>query len=472
MSAPPCRDSGDAELDDLQHPSRGSRTFSSHAVHRQRGDDGQIPCIRALPNGARIDTARVGDHPLVLRVLMEVQQTPLVEDFQSRLAKPGYRAGDRLLLRHGDQVIGQVFLARHVAWFDGRRISTVVLEDFAVLPEYHDSCGSAELLEAAHAIAASEGAVLALVRTDAAEWFTSRGWSTWRAQGYTHAGAHGVLAYLEQQGEPRQVRRPRVRVRQWRHLELDAIGDIYANAATGLWGPVSRSEDCWQWLVGRKAHDLILIATCVDRELHQRGSDAERAIGYAIVRGSAIVELMTLPGWSGARVRLLAAACRDAVDRGHNAITLHTFAADPLHELLVTAGGRWMSDDASRAPRWMMRLLAPERWIERCYELWRERAQLAGVPRPLEIGLGVGEAKYSFSLTRRSARLQRVESLRGSWVKCDRPVFEQLLVGNLDIARSAASGSLTLSDGALQRLLSTVFAPRIFWQSLLERLRL
>ena len=106
-------------------------------------------------------------------------------------------------------------------------------------------------------------------------------------------------------------------------------------------------QETWQWLAGRKAQDQILIAVKNNR---QRSSDSAAdldAVGYAIVRDSCIVEMLTLPGFSAARAMLVARACRDAIDRDHHFVSLHTPAADPMHELMVTAGGSWISDGAS-----------------------------------------------------------------------------------------------------------------------------
>ncbi|MCC6492245.1 MAG: hypothetical protein IT424_04415 [Pirellulales bacterium] len=406
---------------------------------------------------------------------MQTQQAALADDFQSRLDQPGYRPSNRLIVRHDKKLLAHVHLANHIAWFEGQRIPVVNLEDFAVLPEYSDSAYDEQLLAVAKSIASAEGAVLALVHTDRTDWFQRRGWSAWRGQGHTRANARTVLAHLDPHTHPKPRRRSGIEVRLWRHFELDHIRRVYAEAAAELWGPLYRSEENWQWLMGRKAEDQILVAV-------QRGGAAgngstlnpppERAVGYAIMRGSAVVELMTLPSFNAARVQLLIAACRDAIDRNHNSISLFTPATDPLHELLVTAGGAWLGDRASRSPAWMARLLAPERWVERLYVLWRERAQDAGVPRPFEIGLAVGNAKYRFALTRRSSRLEPSASLPSPWAACDQPLFEQLLTGNLSISHARADGRLRLSDASLEGPLSAVFAPRLFWQSSLELMRL
>lgn len=429
--------------------------------------------MRELARGARIVTASVGDHPLVLGLLAQALQATPTDDFQSRLDEPGYRPSNRLLLRQDTRLLGHVHLASHIAWFEGQRMPIVNFEDFAVLPEHCDSEQDIELLAAAEDMAAIEGAVIGLAHTERGEWFERQGWSAWRGQGHTRANARTLLAHLDPQENGRRRKRAGIEVRLWRHYELDSVRHIYATAASRLWGPLCRSEEYWQWLVGRKVQDQILVAV-------QRGASSDKngiatvrlaqepAIGYAMIRGSALVEMMTLPHCSGARVQLLAAACREAIDRDHNAVAVYTPATDPLHELLVTAGGRWISDRISRSPRWVMRLLSPERWVDRCYELYRTRAQDAGVARPLEFGIAAGDATYRFALTRRSARLEVTASLPSDWIACERPVFEQLLTGDLAIGRAVTEGRLKLSHAALESPLTAVFAPRLFWQSSLE----
>jgi hypothetical protein len=208
----------------------------------------------------------------------------------------------------------------------------------------------------------------------------------------------------------------------------------------------------------------------------KNGDAAERAdeqvVGYAVVRGSCIIEMMVLPKCGAARVQLLARACREAMDRDHHWISLYTPAADPLHELLVMAGGAWIDDRNSAGPRWMLRLLAPEKWVERGYPLWRRRARLGSVPRPFALGLSLGEAKFLFTLTRRSSRFEQVHALPADYLEGERPTIESLLVGNLAVNEAIARGDLRLSRPELGGPVAALFSPRLFWQSPLELMRL
>jgi predicted acetyltransferase len=437
----------------------------------------EAACVRELADGARIVTGNAGDHPLVLQLLVETNRTPLGEDFQSRLDEPNYRPSDRLLVRRDRGLVAHVHVANHIGWFDGQRVPLVKLEDFAALPEFRHARYDAELLRSAESIAASEGAVIALAHASDPTLFLQSGWSLWRGQGHTRANARAVLAHLDaQEAARRRRRRQALLVRTWRHFELDAIRQLYDHTAAPQWGALLRSEAAWQWLIGRKAQDQILLAID-DQQAPTAPASSEmpptgKVVGYAVVRGSCIVEMVTLPGYSSARTQLLARACRDAMDRDYHSILLYTPADDPLHELLVTAGGAWISDASSGAPRWLVKLLAPEKWVDRFYSTWHERARAANLTRPWELGMVVEGEAWRFTLTRRSSRLGSTAEAAESRLACDRPTLESLLLGNLSIPAAMADGKLRLSRTELEGQLAAVFAPRLFWQSPLEMMRL
>jgi len=475
MPTPVDRSDGDSRLSSAPPPLAEQPRLSAQA-RSTSGRTGNGVCVREVGPAARIVTANAGDHPLVLQLLVQTRQKALAEDFQSRLDEPNYRPSDRLLVRREKALIAHVHVAGHIAWFEEQRVPVVKLEDFAVLPEYRDTDYDRELLAAAESIATAEGAVLNLVQAEYPDWFEKRGWTYLRGQGHTRASARAVLAHLDAQETARRRRRTGVEVRTWRHFELDYVRRVYDETAPELWGPLYRSEACWQWLIGRKAQDQVLLAVQRSKASALNGDGAdhgrEHAAGYAVVSGSSIVEMMTLAKFAAARVQLLARACREAMDRDHHSISLYTPAVDPLHELLVTAGGAWIDDRTAAGPRWMVRLLSPERWVERCYPLWRRRARAAGIARPLELGIVAGDVSYRFTLTRRSSRLEPCASLPAERIECDKSTFESLLIGNLALSAAITRGQLKLSHPHLAAPVMALFPPRLFWQSPLELIQL
>lgn len=432
-------------------------------------------CLRELDAKTRVAVANAGDHALVLRLLVETYQTPLAEDFQSRLDEPSYEPSDRLLLVRDGVLAGQVQVAKHFGWFQEQRCPLVKLQDFVTLPEYRASPHAGALLKLAEATAVREGSILGLARTDRPEWFEQWGWSCCRGQGHTRANVRSILSHFDAQWANPRRRKGAIEVRTWRHFELDSLRNVYQQLATNMWGALHRSEEQWQWLVNRKAQDQVLLA--VERGHHEEPRVAEslpsaepHVVGYAVVRDSCIVEMFTLPGYSAARSLLVGRACRDAIDRDHHFVSLHTPAGDPMHEILVTAGGTWVADTPAAGGVWMQKLLAPERWVERFYPVLHQRAREAGLRSAQQIDFAVGEAGYRLVLTRRSSRLEQLDH-RPTQVKCDWHTFQGLLTSNLALPEAIGQGHLRTDHASLPHTLAALFPPRLFWQSPFELLR-
>jgi len=452
--------------------------FSTRAEDHGAAHDGASSSWQ-LDRETIVRAAHAGDHSQIVQLLEQVQQTQLAEDFQSRLDEPWYQPQDRLVLDRGERLIGHVQSTKLVGWFHGQRVPIARLQDFAALPELRAQEFEAPLLKIAEEVATNEGAILAIVRSERPEWFELQGWSRCRGQGHTRANTRAILSHLDAQHALRPPQSANFEVRTWRHFELDSILNLYQQLSNNMWGALQRSLENWQWLVGRKAHDQILIAVDTqDRPADASDSDLQNlpaALGYAIVRDSCIVEMLTLPGQAAVSTALLVQACRDAIDRDHHFVSLHTPAADPLHELLVTAGGSWIADSAATGGEWMLKLLAPDRWIERLYPLLHERARDAGIARPLEIDFALdgqpGGQLWRFTLTRRSARWEPIDHSAAA-VQCSGRTLQNLLTSNLTFPEAIAQGQLRTPHLSLLRTLSALFPPKLYWQSPFPQLRL
>lgn len=429
-------------------------------------------CLRTLEPSTRIVAGNAGDHPLVLQLLVQTHQAPLAEDFQSRLDEPSYEPSDRLLVKRENKLVGHVQVSKQFGWFQQQRCPVARLHDFTSLPEYQTANIDQPLLEVAEELAIREGSIVGVVRTARPEWFEQYGWSCCRGQGHTRANTRAILSHFDSQRANRRCRESAVEIRSWRHFQLDSLEQIYRQISPSMWGPLHRSLEAWQWLAGRKAQDQILIAVIKPRRKSKGSSHESKVIGYAVVRDSCIVEMLTLPGFENASAMLVVRACRDAIDRDHHFVSLHTPAADPMHELLVTAGGSWIGDGTALDGKWMLKLLAPDRWIERLYPLLHERAREAGIPRPLEIDFAVGKSFHRLSLTRRSSRLERLLNLPEPHVHCDYHTFQNLLTSNLRFPNALLHGQLRVAHESLARTLAALFPPKLFWQSPFPLLRL
>ena len=428
--------------------------------------------LRDLGDGVQVVAGNSGDHALVLQLLSQINQTSMAEDFQSRIDDPAYEPSDRILLSRRGQVLGHVQVSRQIAWFQQQRFALARLQDFVALPEYQSAGYAEAMLEVAEQTAAQEGAVVGLIHTDRPNWFREQGWTQCRGQGHTRASTHSILSHFDAQlAQPRR-RRSSIEVRAWRHFEIDGLRRIYQQISNNMWGCLQRSEPSWQWLMGRKAHDQVLIAVKRDGKAAQapHAGQIPHVVGYAVVRDSAIVEMFALPGYPQVPSQLVSRACRDAIDRDHRFLSFHTTAADPMHELLVTAGGSWIGTPAGNGSAWMIKLLSPERWIERLYPLLHQRSREAGINTSQQLAFTVGSDQYRLTLTRRSSRLEKCRAAE-TQVICDGNTFLDLLVSNLAFAEAQAAEKLQADDATWQ-LLAVLFPPKLFWQSPFELLRL
>ncbi|MCH2113961.1 MAG: hypothetical protein MK171_03475 [Pirellulales bacterium] len=480
-----------SDIDPSDDPNRLSRKMgpSTPALVTDRVFEGD--CLRRLDTDNKIVVGNAGDHPLVLQLFAEAYQTQLAEDFQSRLDEPSYEPSDRLLLKHGKSLIGHVQVSKLFGWFQGQRCPIARLQDFLTLPEYRSAALDGALLETAEGIALDEGSILALVRTERPEWLSLHGWSRCRGLGHTRANTRAILTHFDTPSHNIRRSKTTLEVRAWRHFELDALQRIYGQLSTNMWGALHRSLENWQWLAGRRAHDQILIALANKTRKSSRLSDMKLAhvgaetpedgppqckstnvVGYAVIRDSCIVEMLTLPGYSRARTLLVERACRDAIDHDHHFVSLHTPASDPMHELLVAAGGSWIGDGATTTGTWMMKLLAPNRWIKRFYTVLHERAREADIPRPLEIDFTIGNIGQQLTLTRRSSRLEEKARTSQAQLCCDWHTFQDLLTSNLTFPEAVAEGRLIASHDSVLQTLAALFPPKLFWQSPFSLLRL
>ena len=458
------------------------------------GDEVRSTCARQ----PEIVPGHVGDHPLVHNLLRAVNQAPSPEDFASGLDEPSYEPSDRLLARQNGVVVAHVQILFRRAWFGGVQLPVGGVRDLVALPEYRLGDCESHLLAAAERAMREEGAIVGLVRTDNPDLFARSGWTPARSQGSSRANTRDILSYLTAQAAVRRPRSSRLNVRLWRHVELDALRPVQRLCVRTGWGALHRSEPYWRWLLGRTAHDELIVATVGHPDRPSELADADvqpdnpvadvaaglkshspssgegyvtQIVGYAVTQGPHVVELHCLPGHEMAGPLLLARACQDAIEQDYHTLSLHTVASDVLHELLVTAGGRWCNSQSERGSVLMCKLLDPVRWIEAMYPRFHARAKRAGVARPCEIGFAVGQQRYRFRLTRRSSRIINDESVAED-VYCNERIFSSMLIGNDSVEGALQRGELDVSQVDAVATLAALFPPQIAWQSSFDLLRM
>jgi predicted acetyltransferase len=395
--------------------------------------------------------ARAGDHPAVERFLSTVFAGPSRDEFQAALDDPFYEPTDRLLVRRGDRIAAHVQIVKRTMHFGRQRLPVARLAHLGTLPEFRLRGYASGLLAAAQTQMLEDGAVFALVTTDAAEFFARRGWTACgRALG-TRASARDVLPRLPVAPEVGDGRRGAagsrhasgLNIRHWLQFELDSLERIYRHNTGDSLGPLDRSEAYWHWLISRRAFDRIYVAIDGPDRL-ELGQAASPIVGYAVTRRGRIVELLTAP------------------THPTDAVVLQTAAHDPLHSWMVAAGGTWQPSDARRCVH-MARLLDVERFLHAVGpELFR-RAKQAKLRRPCELGLIVDEQRQRLCFSRRSARWMPGLGTARSWVRLDREALTRLAFGQADVSELAAQGRIATSHATAAGTLEALFPRRPLW---------
>jgi hypothetical protein len=420
---------------------------------------------------------------MVYSLLRAVQRAPSQEDFIAWLDEPSYEPVDRLLLKHGEQLVAHAQILNRSAWFHGIKVPVAGLLDLATLPEYAQAGYEQMLISAAEDLMRERGAVVSLVHTRQPETLVKFGWTEVRVPGYSCVSVGDLLAHLTAHGRQadagaisRQVaavggtwkrRAPPPEIRLWRQVELSGVRAVYDAAAADGWGALERSDSYWHWLMGRASHSELIVAA-VGQAREQIVSNGSDLAGYALVCGGHVLEIGGLPNYGRVRSRLLARACQDAIEQDQHTISLHTAASDPLHELIVTAGGSWCSDPGP-AGALVAKLLDPARWVEAIYPLLRRRAKAAGLRLPLSIGFDADGDRSRLVISRRSSRLL-ADELDAPDVCCPRWALDQLLIGNGDVNSLISGGELRGSDTTCKTL-TALLPPALFWQSHFDMLR-
>lgn len=412
----------------------------------------------------RLVAGHAADHRLIYELLRTAPLAPSADSFSSSLEEPSYEPADRLLVKRGSQILGHVQLAHRSAWFQGIKLPIASIEGLVILPELRDAGYERLLFTAAEQSLRGTQAVVAFAHTDRVELFRTAGWSELAPPRHTEANVNDVLACLADCSEttPTLTRREApLRIRHWRHVELEPLLDVARQSAATTWGGLDRNEAYWRWLVGRKSSDSLIVAI-EGRDDWVSLDSPSHIVGYAVTRGSQLIELGTRTDFQRAARPLLARACQDAIERDCRAISLHLPASDPLHQLMLAAGGRWSA--RQRPETWLTRLIDASRWVENLYPVLLERAKAANLARPLAIGFDLGRRKYRFELTRRSGHLLLDDEVFSD-VTCSLSTLSGLMLGNLDFVEARQSGRIHFSSDEVAAVIAALFPQVTFWQS-------
>ena len=422
----------------------------------------------SIPPAIQVLQGRTGDHLAIHALLLSLMHSPSEAEFQLNLDRPDYDPSQRLLLMHGDDLIGHIrltprLLRLHQTWFP-----TCDLSEFALLPEYATEGHRAYVLAAAKQRALDLGAALLTSRMHGA---SASGDSGWVANGDVcclEGSPHDLLANCAVQVET-YPEREHLRVRPWRYVEQQALMEIYDENTRQCQGTPLREDEYWHWLLVRRGYDEILVVVSSDAEGSEPESmNQQDILGYAFVRGSHIVELMVKPERPEAAIRLVQRVAADAIERDVHRIRLfQPPVKNPTVAVLSDLFGlQTNTTDASRSvqavfvvdPRSLLDLIclhAPDQLTK----------QLADT----KLGLKLGDQSVMIQgKGRRGLRVSPMKACQSQIATSQTQVTSLLFGGGLD--ENPLPDGIRCTTSSIREIAQQVFQRVTLWRSTLDDL--
>ncbi len=439
--------------------SSGEPTFVPNGFQRPAM---QRPAMQRRRRSARVPEelgpARAGDHPEIYQFLLAVFQAPSREEFHARHDEPTYDPAQHLLVKREGRIAAHVELSYRSMCFGSVRLPIAHLNWLGTLPEFRSRGYATRLLHRAEQEMRNSGAMLGVLRTRIPQFFRSAGWAVCGRQNCSVARAREILARLST--EPAQ--RSPLSIRLWRHVELPSLMRIFAQNTERGYGPLERSEAYWRWLISRKAFDHIIVAIHGRDRMELVDTNAP-IVGYAVVCHDRVVELLTAADFPAAGAQLLARACSDSIERNRQTIALESPLGDPLHQLVVDAGGSMNASESDGGEVQMVKVLDPAQFVRAIEPELAERSRSANLPPVCELGFLIDGARQVLTVTRRGVQLS-TGRLGRSYLALKDNEFTRMLLGHNDIAESVEQGRIIPSTQIALETARALFPRLPMWR--------
>ncbi len=416
-----------------------------------------------------LSAAGAGDHAAIHRLLRTVLHRPSVDEFQNQLEEPYYEPSNRLVAKRGVEIVAHALLTQREMNFCDSRFAVSGLHDLVTLPEYREQgLGGAMLVQAERQMQA-DGAVLGLLTTDKPGFFETRGWSIWPPPSSSYAGARNILSLIRSKrpkrkpliGGPKPSRECNIRL--FRAVEQPALVRLYEQFVGNMIGPLVRTEAMWRWLAGRRGFDRIYIAIDGPDRL-ELDDQFSQIVGYAVVRGGVILELITDSENLSASRRLLERVCGDAIEHDHEHIRIDAPPGSQLHQLMLEAGGRYAADSKASGVVRLAKLFDQPAFVQRIESQFIRRLVESDLGEKCELGFNVDGVKHKLSVSRRRARLEQ-DNVGRSYITCSRSTLQQLLLGHWRIEDALKQGVLVSSTRVATKMAETILPKLPVWRT-------
>jgi hypothetical protein len=159
---------------------------------------------------------------------------------------------------------------------------------------------------------------------------------------------------------------------------------------------------------------------------------------------------------------LLERICGDVIEQTDMPIRLDAPNHNPLHKMLLNAGGQYYQRTVIGGEVILANVLKPIALTKQLRHQFNNRVRAGGLDLPLELGLCIDGKKYALTITPRSAKVTRGKIGR-NYISISKILFSQLLIGVISAEEAAANKQLQASTRIAAQFAETLFPQLPVW---------
>jgi predicted N-acetyltransferase YhbS len=393
------------------------------------------------------------DHEAVYQTLLHVFHGPDREAYLGALNDPEYQPEQRLLAKVDGRVVSHAHLTERQLRYGCATLPINGVMWVGTLPEFRGLGFAQNLMRLADERARATGRPLQVLTTGMPQFYRPLGWGVCGRATFAQALSRNLPQISDGVADGKAGF---WQVRPWRQVELSDLMSLYEAQYASVTGTVSRSEEYWRWMIGRKYAHVIWVAC---------QGDAVR--GYAFVKDYRILEIATDPAHPQALKALLGRVRAEALERAYPQVVVHAPRCHPVIEAFQEASGRLVDQDVIDGTVSMYHITDLGRFLKCILPELSRRVQAAGAPTPVELGLTCEDQRWLVHIEGKHSRIEP-DKLSRRHLTLAPSILARLLMGHCSVDSLAVEEGFAASTATALDAARILFPVQPIWRSPLD----
>ncbi len=393
------------------------------------------------------------DHEAVYQMLLHVFHGPDRDSFLGALADPSYKPDQRLVARVDNRVVSHVHFTERSLRYGGAVLPMNGVMWVGTLPEYRGLGFAQNLMRLGDSRARDTKVAVQALTTGMPQFYRPLGWGVCGRHTFGQALSRNLPqasdGVIESKGGQWHVR-------PWRQVELSDLMTLYDQQFGRNSGTITRSEDYWRWMIGRKYAHVIWVAC-----------QGDTVRGYAFVKDHKVLEIATSAAHPQALRALLGRIRAEALERGYPKVIIHAPVDHPVMDIITQSSGKIVDQEEWEGSSSMYHVANIERFLTGIMPELSRRAVQSGMALPIELGLTVGDARWLLHVEAKAGKVEP-DKLSRRHLTLTPAAFVRLGMGHTGIDRAVEEDGVECSTGTAIDAARILFPIQPIWRSPLD----